>query len=285
MKGWSMAGWRAPLLLALPAGLALAFVFGWPIAVLGRMSFNRTLPGGAMQDAFALDTHAGLWADPFYLELAWNSIELSVVACTSAVVLSYPVALFLFRTTSRWRPLLVVLAVSPLLVNGVVRVFGWFAVLGDRGLVNALLKWTGLAEQPVRLMYNWTGVAIGLTESLMPYTILALMAGLGRLDRALEEAASTLGARPSVVFLRVTLPLSLPAIVLAWLLAFVLAVSAFVTPKLLGGARVMTLATEIYEQALVSLDWPLAASLAMHMLVLLGLLLAAYGALTRRLVR
>ncbi len=280
-----MIGWRVAALLAAPAALALAFVFGWPMAVLGRMSFNRTLPGGAMEDALTLDTHRGLWADAFYLELAWNSIELSVVAASAAVALSYPVALFLFRTTSKWRPVLVVLAIAPLLVNGVVRVFGWLAILGDRGLVNAALKWTGLAEQPVRLIFNWTGVAIGLTESLMPYTILALLAGLGRLDRTLEEAASTLGARPARVFLRVTLPLSLPAIVLGWLLAFVLAISAFVTPKLLGGARVMTLATEIYEQALVSLDWPLAASLALHMLVLLGLLLAIYGALTRRLLR
>ena len=280
-----MIGWRVAALLAAPAALALAFVFGWPMAVLGRMSFNRTLPGGAMEDAFTLDTHRGLWADAFYLELAWNSIELSVVAASAAVALSYPVALFLFRTTSKWRPVLVVLAIAPLLVNGVVRVFGWLAILGDRGLVNTALKWIGLVEQPVRLIFNWTGVAIGLTESLMPYTILALLAGLGRLDRTLEEAASTLGARPARVFLRVTLPLSLPAIVLGWLLAFVLAISAFVTPKLLGGARVMTLATEIYEQALVSLDWPLAASLALHMLVLLGMLLAIYGALTRRLLR
>ncbi|MBL8700625.1 MAG: ABC transporter permease [Alphaproteobacteria bacterium] len=280
-----MIGLRVALLLGAPAALALGFVFVMPMLRLGRMSFNRTLPGGAMQDDFTLDTHRGLWADPYYLELAWNSIELSVVACSCAVALSYPVALFLFRTTSRWRPLLMVLAVAPLLVNGVVRVFGWLAVLGDRGLVNAALKWIGLIDQPVRLIYNWTGVAIGLTESLMPYTILALLAGLGRVDRTLEEAAATLGARPWRSFLRVTLPLSLPAIVLSWLLAFVLAISAFVTPKLLGGARVMTLATEIYEQALVSLDWPLAASLALHMLVLLGLLLAAYGALTRRLVQ
>ncbi len=268
--------------LALPAGAALGLAFLLPMAWLGRMSFNRTLPSGAMEEALVADTYRSMWGDSFYLEIAWNSVELAAIATTAATLLAYPVALFLFRTESRFRTLLAVLAVAPLLVNGVVRVFGWLALLGDRGLVNAALKWAGLTTQPVRLIYNWTGVAIGLTESLMPYVILALLAGFGRLDRTLEDAAATLGARPARVFWRVTLPLSLPAVMLAWLLGFVLAISAFVTPKLLGGKRVFTLATEIYEQALITLDWPLAAALSIHMLALFGLLLAAYGALTRR---
>jgi putative spermidine/putrescine transport system permease protein len=277
-----MSAPRAITLLALPAALLLVLIYVWPMLGLARMSFNETGPTGAMVPAWSLAIWRELFADPFTLELTLNSLWLSVVATTLALVLGYPIALFLFRTTSHWRGLLAVIAIAPMLVNGVVRVFGWLAILGDRGLVNATLQGIGATSAPIRLVYNWTGVTIGLAESLMPYMILALLAGFGRLDRTLEEAARSLGASPWRTFRRVTLPLSLPAIVLGWLLCFVLAMSAYITPKLLGGGRVFLLATEIYEQAITNVNWPLAAAMAAYTLVLLLLFLSAYGALSRR---
>lgn len=270
------------LMLALPALLLLALIYVWPMLGLGRMAFNETGPTGAMVPALSLTTLRHLLADPFTLETTWNAIWLSLVSTTLALAVSYPLALFLFRTTSRWKALLTALAVAPMLVSGVVRVFGWLAILGDRGLINALLTGSGLATQPVRLVYNYVGVTIGLAESLAPYMLLALLAGFGRLDRVCEEAAASLGAKPWRVFLRVTLPLTMPAVVLGFLLCFVLAMSAYITPKLLGGGRVFVLATEIYDQAITNVNWPAAAALALYTLALVLALVAAYAALTRR---
>lgn len=267
---------------AIPAGLLLAGLYVWPMLGLGRMAFNETGPTGAMVPALSLQTFRTLAEDPFTLETTWNSIWLSLVSTTLALLLAYPLALFLFRTTSRLKALLTVLAITPMLVSGVVRVFGWLAILGDRGLANAVLSGLGLTSQPVRLVYNYFGVSVGLAESLMPYMILALLAGFGRLDRAVEEAAASLGAPPWKVFLRVTLPLSLPAVVLGFLLCFVLAMSAYITPKLLGGGRVFVLATEIFDQAVTTVNWPAAAALALYTLALVLLMLAAWAALTRR---
>ncbi len=280
-----MTGARRLPLLLLPAGLFVLAIYAWPTLLLLRNAFNEVGPTGAMVEAFSLKTATDTFADGFTFELTLNSLQLSLSSTAIALALSYPLSLFLFRTTSRFRGLLAVVAILPMLISSVVRVFGWLAILGDRGLVNTLLQSLGLISAPMKLVFNWTGVTIGLAESIMPYMILALLAGFGQLDRTLEEASRSLGASPFRTFWRVTLPLSLPAIVLAAGLGFVLSMSAYITPKLLGGGRVFVLATEIFEQATTNTNWPVAAVLAIYTLGLLLLLLAVSNLLARGLKR
>ncbi len=271
---------RAGILLCVPALGLLAVGFLWPLGVLVRMSLNRTEEGGVMVPDVSLASYGKLAADPFMWAETADSLVLSAVAASVALLLAYPMALFLFRSRSRFRGVWAVAAVAPLLVSGTARVIGWLAILGDGGLVNAAIAAVGLPRQA--LINNWTGVQIGLTESVMPYAVLALLAGFGRLDRRLEEAAATLGARRLAVFWLVTVPLTLPAVIGAWLLAFLLGISAFITPRLMGGGRVFVLATEIYDAAMETLDWPAAAALSMYVLAMLVLILAAQAVLARR---
>lgn len=272
-------------LLLLPAGLLVLAIYAWPTLLLFRNAFNETGPTGALVEAWSLKTASEVFSDGFTIELTLNSLWLSFTATLIALALSYPVSLFLFRTNSRFRGLLAVIAIMPMLISGVVRVFGWLAILGDRGLVNTLAQSLGLITTPMRLVFNWTGVTIGLAESIMPYMILALLAGFGRLDRTLEEAARSLGASPWRTFRRVTLPLSLPALALAAGLGFVLSMSAYITPKLLGGGRVFVLATEIFEQATTNTNWPTASVYAIYTLGLLLVLLVASNIAARGLQR
>ena len=276
------AGSRLPLLVV-PAALFLLAIYLWPVLGLFRTAFNEVGPTGAMIETWSLKTATEVLVDSFTIELTLNSLWLALTATLIGLCLAYPVSLFLFRTQSRFRGLLAVIAIMPMLVSGVVRVFGWLAILGDRGLVNTLAQSLGLITTPMRLIFNWTGVTIGLAESIMPYMILALLAGFGRLDRTLEEASRSLGATPFRTFLRVTLPLSLPALALAAGLGFVLSMSAYITPKLLGGGRVFVLATEIFEQATTNTNWPVAAVLAIYTLALLLVLLVSSNVAARRL--
>ena len=268
-----------PAALLLPVLLLNAGSFLYPVLSLASLSFRPALPGGGIGPGWSWSTWAGLLGDSYYAELVVDSVVVALGITLLTLLASYPVALAVHRASERWRNLLVVLCVSPLLVSAVVRTYGWLVILGDRGVVAGLLRGVGIA--PPRLMFNETGVAIGLTEILMPYMILALLAGFGRLDPVLEDAAASLGAAPWTRFRRVVLPLTLPGILLGCLLAFVLAVSSFITPKLLGGGRVNLLATEIYDQAIVTLNWPVAAALSVVVLAVFGVALLAYGRVVR----
>ena len=271
----------APITLLLPIVIVNAFGFLGPVAYLLRMSFNRYVSGGGLQEDFTFDNYAGFLTDSFYLELVLNSVVYSACITLATLIVSYPIALFLYRAPPRWKAILTVLTISPLLISAVVRTYGWMLILGDRGLLNDLLIGAGLISSPLRVSNNLTGVTVGLVEILMPYMILSLQAGFGRLDISLEEAAQTLGARPWTTFRRVILPLSLPGIALGSLLCFVLAISSFITPKLLGGGRVLLLATEIYDQAIVLLNWPLAATMSIIILAIFIAALILYSRIVR----
>ncbi|MCC6718703.1 MAG: ABC transporter permease [Acetobacteraceae bacterium] len=271
---------RLALALLLPALLVNLAVFLVPMGNLALLSFQQASAGGALLGGFTFATWAKMFGDVFYAELVLDSVTIALSITALTLLCAYPIALFIYRTPERWKNLLIVACVSPLLVSAVVRTYGWMVILGDGGLVASILRGLGMVKPP-RMVFNTTGVVIGLVEILMPYMILALIAGFGRLNASLEEAAASLGARPFTVFRRIVVPLTLPGIMLGCLLAFVLAVSSFITPKLLGGGRVFLLATEIYDQAIVTLNWPVAAALSLVVLVIFGIALLLYGRLSR----
>ena len=271
---------RLPALLLGPALLVNLAIFVAPVANLAALSFHETRPSGGVGPGPTLSTWQRLLDDPYYLELVGSSVSVAMGVTLATLLAGYPLALFIHRAPPRWRNLLMVACISPLLVSAVVRTYGWMVILGDTGLVAAFLRFVGVAKPP-RMVFNLTGVAIALVEILMPTMILCLLAGFGRLNASLEEAAASLGAPRWRVFVRVVWPLSLPGVLLGCLLAFVLTVSSFITPKLLGGGRVILLATEIYDQAIVTLNWPVAAALSVLSLAVFGLALLLYGRLLR----
>jgi putative spermidine/putrescine transport system permease protein len=263
------------LLLLLPGLVALLTTFLLPLIWLVRASFASSSMAALRGGDWTLESYRTVLFDPFYWKIAWNTLYLGVNVAIFAVVLSYPIALFLARTQSRWRGVLTALAVAPLLTSSVVRTYGWMVILGDRGVINTALQSSGLTDGVIRLTNNF-GATVALIEILMPYAILAMLSGFGRLNTQLEEAAAMLGANRLRVFTRIVLPLSLPGVLTAALLVFVLAISSFVTPRLMGGGRVFVIGTEVYNEATVTLNWPLAAALSVLLLVLFGSVIVIY---------
>ena len=160
------------------------------------------------------------------------------------------------------------------------RVFGWIVILGRKGLVNQALVALGL--EPVKLLYTETAVVIGLVNIFVPFMVLPIMASIERIPPSLEEAAQNLGANWYQMFRRTILPLSLPGLISGCLLVFSLSISAFVTPALMGNARERMAGQQIYDEVLVSFNWPRASSLALTLVLLtVGLMFCALFA-TRR---
>jgi len=275
----------APLLL-LPAAVLVLAVLGMPLLTLFRYSFNRFVPGQLMVEAVTWDNYARFFQDPYFLNVLWTTVQVAILCTVLSVILAFPVAYFLARTQSRFKSLLIILTVFPLLVGNVVRAAGWMALLGNQGFVNAVLIWLGITQQPVKILYTPVAVVIGIIAVVLPYMILTLQSVIESIDRSVEEAAANLGARPITVFRRIILPLSLPGVLAGTVLVGILCMNAYATPVLLGGSQFKMMAPALYDQVARASNWPFGAALAFVLMVATVLLtLASTLALKRRTTR
>lgn len=253
---------RGARALALTPAMAVTLgVLVLPALFMLGYSFLRYVPGQITDGAVTLDNYGRLFGDTFYLRVLANTVAMSLTVTLLCLVLGFPVAAFLSRTTPRLRGVLAYLVFLPMMVGIVVRAYGWMVILGREGLVNAVLLKLGVVEFPLRLLFTREAVVLGLAEILLPFMIMPILAALEKIDPHVEEAARALGATPAQTFLKVTLPLSLPGIVSGSLLVFSLALTAYALPALLGGARVKFIAALAYDAMLVGHNWPLAAAI------------------------
>ncbi len=263
---------HTPLLL-LPAFALTVGVFASAMALLFSYS-AYTFRGGQLTEEVSFLAWQKFFTDPFYWEIVRNTIQLALGVTGVALLIGYPTAYALTKVRSG--KLLVaayIIIFSPLLVSVVVRVYGWLLLLADTGVINAALRATGLIHDPIRMIYNNTGVIIALVHILLPFMIFPILSVLLQFDNAQREAANDLGASRLQTFVRVVFPLSLPGVIAGAQIVFTLTVSAFVTPELLGGGKVQVLSRQIWSNV-VDVNLPLAA---VEAIVLLGL---ALGALT-----
>lgn len=216
-----------------------------------------------------LGNYAFLLDDPLYVLAYLNSLKVALIATLACLVLGYPVAYGIARAPERWRPVLLTAVILPFWTSFLIRVYAWIGILAPNGLLNNLLIWAGLIDEPLVLLSTEPAVILGIVYSYLPFMILPLYATLERMDPALLEAASDLGCRPTGAFLRVTLPLSIPGMLAGSLLVFVPAVGEFVIPDLLGGADTLMIGKVVWDEFFGNTDWPVASAVAAALLVVL----------------
>lgn len=242
---------RAAFLLLLPV-LGMILFLGTGVFALIEQSFV-----GA--DGLSLKAFQAFVSRREAMSVFLYTHQMALLVSAICVVVSFPLAVFLVRKQNQAYVLLIMM---PLLVSIVVRTYGWMVILGPRGLINAALMGAGITTAPIRLMFNTTGVVIGLVHIYIPFATLSILTVYSKIDRSLVDGAAALGAGPWRVFSRIVLPLAMPGVIAAASIVYLLTIGAVVTPLLLGSIQQMMLGSMIYDQMLVTFDFPSAGSAA-----------------------
>ncbi|MGQ0567995.1 MAG: ABC transporter permease, partial [Armatimonadota bacterium] len=234
--------------LIVPTLIFLAIFFLIPYANMVYLSFLVKPETGAYLKIFTLGNYGKVLRDLFYWKVLRDTFWYAILTTAITLVMGYPLAYHIARAPKRWRGWLLVLLISPLLVSIIVRSFGWMILLGRVGIINTLVKRYGGPE--LHLMYNAVGVVIGLVHVYLPFMALSIAGALQTISPDIERAARSLGASPWRAFWRVTWRLSLPGVFAGTLLVFVLAVSSYVIPILLGANNVLVMPMVIVQMML-----------------------------------
>ena len=248
-----------------PFIVVLKISFAEPL--IARPPYTPLFVDGNIQ--VTLGNYAYLWEDSLYINAYWSSIKIAFFSTVLALLIGYPMSYYIARSPEPKRSLLLLLVILPFWTSFLLRVYAWIGILKTKGVLNALLLKTGVINEPLIIMQTDVAVYIGIVYTYLPFMILPLYANLVKLDHALLEASTDLGARPISTFFRITVPLSIPGIVAGSMLVFIPAIGEFVIPALLGGPDTLMIGKVLWTEFFSNRDWPVASAVAIAMLILL----------------
>ena len=247
--------------------------------------FDFTEGWAAIKAAFAqlsLDNFGLLISDNLYISSYLRSLVVAVASTLMLLLIGYPIAYGMARLPQRWQPIAMMLVIVPFWTSFLIRIYAWINILQHDGLLNQILLALHLVSEPVVWLSTDTAMYIGIVYSYLPFMILPLYATLAKMEPALEEAASDLGAPPWQVFWLVTFPLSLPGVGAGVLLCFIPIVGEFVIPDLLAGSNSLMIGQTLWLEFFTNKDWPVASAAAIVLLVVLLVPLLLYERLQKR---
>ena len=248
----------AALMLVLPMGL---------IALYSITEHGNTI----VSFSLTLDHYIKFFTDPDFLIILGRSLMIAFKTTVICLLLGYPVAYFIARSSEKLQGILVLIITLPTWINMLVRTYAWIGILSEGGIVQQLLSMIGLGH--VELLYTEGAVLLGMVYNFVPFMILQINTSLSKMDQSLLEASADLGANPVQTFIKVTLPLSLPGVINGITLVFLPAVSSFFIPKLLGGGQYFLIGNLIENQFITVGEWNFGSAISMIMAVIMMLMM------------
>ena len=261
--------WMRRLITAVPYLWLLVF-FALPFAIILKISLaDPVMAQPPYSQTASLDNFVFLLNDKLYAITYLRSILMAGAATLLCLLLGFPMAYGIARSRPEVRSLLLLLIVLPFWISFLLRVYAWMGLMNNYGVINNLLMWLGVTEQPIQIMYTDFAIFVGLTYSYLPFMILPLYATLERMDLDLVDAALDLGASRTQAFWDVTWPLSRAGVIAGCLLVFIPAMGEYVIPYLLGGPEAMMIGRVLFDEFFFNRDWPLASAVAIMLLLIL----------------
>ena len=256
--------------LAIPYIIWAALMIVLPMLLIAL--YSVTEPGNSIVSfSLTLDHYVKFFTDPDFLIILWRSLWIAIKTTIICLLLGYPVAYYIARSSERLQNILVLVITIPTWINMLVRTYAWIGLLSEGGLVSQILGFFGLGE--AELLYTEGAVLLGMVYNLIPFMILQINTSLCKMDHSLLEAGADLGATPFQAFCRVTLPLSLPGVINGITLVFLPAVSSFFIPKLLGGGQYFLIGNLIENQFITVGEWNFGSAISMIMAAIMMLLM------------
>lgn len=262
------------LLLAPIYVTALLLVLG-PLIYMVYLSFMTRGDVWGVVSEFTLHNYATLLT-PMYLNVFLTSLKLALLSTGLIVLIGYPFGYFMARLSAQWKRRMMLLIMLPFWTSSLIRLYGWIIVFRSNGTLDQLLMFFGVTDQPLKLLYTYPAVVVGMIYALLPFMILAVYSSAEKLDWRLVEAARDLGASRFRAFTSVTLPLTMPGLLSGIILTFIPSMGLFFIADLLGGNKIVLVGSMIQELMTRGRNLPLAAAMAVILMLLTTVLLRLY---------
>ena len=241
-----------------------------PMGLIALYSFTRQ-GNTIVSFTFTLEHYAKFFTDPDFLIVLWRSLLIALKTTVICLLLGYPMAFFISRSSEKLQNILVLTITIPMWINMLVRTYAWIGLLSEGGLIQRLLSFFGIAQG--ELLYTEGAVLLGMVYNFLPFMVLQINTSLCKMDHSLLEASADLGANARQTFIRVTLPMSLPGVINGITLVFLPAVSSFFIPKLLGGGQYFLIGNLIENQFITVGEWNFGSAISVIMAAVMMLLM------------
>ena len=256
----------------------IVFVAG-PLLYVLALSFAQAKEGHGVEWIFTLENYKRI-LEPVYLNTFAESFQLAITSTLIICLIGYPFGYFMAKLSDGWKKKAMLFLMLPFWVNSLIRLYGWIIILQNKGILNYVLKKLGLIEKPLKLLYSYPAIVVGMVYVLLPFMILSVYSSAEKLDWSLVEAARDLGASKWKAFWSVSFKLTLPGLLSGVILTFIPSMGLFFIADILGGNKIVLVGSLIQEQMTRGSNWPFAAALAVVLMVLTTIMILLYRKVT-----